>query len=62
MSRKKENKTGIPDFVIESLARALLPAIQAYFETEKGQKGFEEWQAKRQQKQLNKQSNKNESR
>ena len=61
MSRRKENKTGIPDFEIESLARALLPAIQAYFETEKAQKGFAEWQAKRQQKQLNKQSNKNES-
>lgn len=54
MSRRKKNTTGIPDFEIDSLARALLPAIQAYFETEKGQREFAAWQAERQQKQLNK--------
>lgn len=43
MSRKKTNKTGIPDFVLDSLARALLPAIQKYFETEEGKKSFENW-------------------
>ena len=43
MSRKKTNKTGIPDFVLDSLARALLPAIQKYFETEEGKKAFENW-------------------
>ena len=62
MPRKKENNTGIPDFEIESLARALLPAIQAYFETEEGQKEFALWQAERKQKQLNKKLNKKESR
>ena len=62
MSRRKENKTGIPDFEIDSLARALLPAIQAYFETEKGQREFAEWQAEQQQLQLNKKHNKKESR
>lgn len=36
----------IPDYVIDSLARALLPAIQAYFATEEGQREFAEWQAK----------------
>ena len=44
------NKTGIPDFVLDSLARALLPAIQKYFETEGGKKAFENWK----QEQLNK--------
>ena len=53
MSRRKKNNTGIPDFEIDSLARALLPAIQAYFETEEGQKEFAAWQAERQQRQLN---------
>lgn len=37
----------IPDFVIESLARCLLPQMQAYFASEEGQMAFEEW--KRQQ-------------
>ena len=42
--RRIKNETGIPDEVIDSLARALLPAIQKYFETEEGQKEFAEWQ------------------
>lgn len=63
MSRRKKNTTGIPDFEIDSLARALLPAIQQYFETDEGKKEFAVWQAERQQRQLNnKQSNKKESR
>lgn len=63
MSRRKKNNTGIPDFEIDSLARALLPAIQAYFETEEGQKEFAAWQAEMQQRQLNtKLNNKEESR
>ena len=60
MPRKKKNNTGIPDFEIDSLARALLPAIQAYFATEEGQREFEAWKAERQQKQINKKPN-NES-
>jgi hypothetical protein len=47
MSRKRKNNTGIPDFEIDSLARALLPAIQKYFETEEGKKEFEVWQAEK---------------
>ncbi len=62
MSRRKKNNTGIPDFEIDSLARALLPAIQAYFETEEGQREFKAWQAERQQKQLNTKLNNKESR
>ncbi len=61
MSRRKKNTTGIPDFEIDSLARALLPAIQAYFETEEGQREFAAWQDERQQ-QLNNKLNKKESR
>ena len=60
MSRRKKNNTGIPDFEIDSLARALLPAIQAYFETEERQKEFAAWQAERQQRQLNTKLNKKE--
>lgn len=58
MSRRKKNTTGIPDFEIDSLARALLPAIQAYFASEEGQREFAAWQAERQQRQLNKKLNK----
>lgn len=58
MSIRKKNITGIPDFKVDSLARALLPAIQAYFETEEGQREFAAWQAERQQKQLNTKLNK----
>ncbi len=39
--------TDIPDEVIESLARCILPSIRAYFESEEGQKEYAEWKAKR---------------
>lgn len=54
MSRRKPNNTGIPDFEIDSLARALLPAIQAYFSTEEGRIEFAKWQAEKQQQKVNK--------
>ena len=38
----------IPDFVIDSLARCLLPKIQAYFDSPEGKAEFEKW--KQQQK------------
>ena len=46
---KKENDfgTGIPDDVMESLARALLPEITAFYESEEGKAAFEQWQAER---------------
>ncbi len=47
MSRARKNNTGIPDFELDSLARALLPAIQKLFEDEEMQKEFEIWQAER---------------
>ena len=61
MSRKKKNTTGIPDFEIDSLARALLPAIQALSETEEGKREFEEWKAEKQKRQLNTKLNKEKS-
>lgn len=54
MPRKKKNNTGIPDFEIDSLARALLPAIQKLFESEEGQKEFELWKAQRQKEETEK--------
>ena len=62
MSRRKKNNTGIPDFEIDSLARALLPAMRAYLDSEEGQREFKAWQAERQQRQLNKKFNNKESR
>lgn len=37
----------IPDKVRMEIARCLLPDIIAFFESEKGQKEFEEWKTKR---------------
>lgn len=63
MSRKRKNITGIPDFEIDSLARALLPAIQELFESEEGKREFKIWKEERQKLQLNnKLLNENESR
>lgn len=39
--------TAIPDDVVDTLARCLLPKIQAYFNSPEGRAEFEEW--KRQQ-------------
>ena len=49
MSRKKKpvNNSGIPQHIIESIARCILPDIIAYYETEEGQRQFQEWKAKR---------------
>ena len=48
MSRTKKESdygTGIPKHEIEVLARILLPEIQKFFESEEGQREFEEWRA-----------------
>ena len=47
MSRKKKpvNNSGIPQLIIESIARCILPDIIAYYETEEGQRQFQEWKA-----------------
>ena len=47
MSRKKKpvNNSGIPQHIIESIARCILPDIIAYYETQEGQRQFQEWKA-----------------
>ena len=48
MARKKkanDYSTGIPYHEVEALARVLLPKIQAFFESEEGQREFAEWKA-----------------
>ena len=49
MPQKKppnDHGTGIPYHEVEALARVLLPQIQAFFESEEGQKEFAVWKAK----------------
>lgn len=49
MARKKKVNdygTGIPLHEVEALARVLLPEIQAFFESEEGQREFAEWKVK----------------
>ena len=52
MARKKKlvNNTPYPDYVIETVARCLLPDIQAFFESEEGQREFAEWKAQQEKK------------
>ena len=54
--RKKPNDygAGIPYHEVEALARVLLPEIQAFFESEDGQREYAEWKAKQQAEQENK--------
>ena len=54
--RKKPNDygTGIPSHEVEALARVLLPEIQAFFESEDGQREYAEWKAKQQTEQEDK--------
>ena len=50
MPRKKKTNdygTGIPYHEVEALARVLLPEIQAFFESEEGQREFAEWKKQR---------------
>ena len=45
MGRKKKliNNTDIPQHSIEAIARCIMPDILAFYESEEGQKEFEEW-------------------
>ena len=43
--RKLINNTNIPQYEIEKIARILLPDIQAYYDSEEGQREFAEWKA-----------------
>lgn len=46
MARRKNN-TGIPQYEIDSLARAFIPAIMDFFNSEEGMREFEDWKAQR---------------
>ena len=45
--KKQEEIINVSDDQLESLARALLPAIRSYLLSEKGKKDYAEWKAKR---------------
>ena len=49
MAKKKQTDygTGIPLHEVEALARVLLPEIRKFFESEEGQREFEEWKGQR---------------
>lgn len=48
MPKKQKSNSGmdIPDHQFETIARCLLPKIQAYYESEEGQKAFVKWKEK----------------
>ena len=49
MSKKRfNNRSYLPDDVIERIARCLWPDIQAYYESEEGQREFSEWKKNQQ--------------
>ena len=43
----KKDDFRIPKSALDSLARRLYPAIREYFESEEGQREFEEWKKQR---------------
>ena len=49
----KRGECTIPDDVIKRLAKALLPNILAYFESEEGKKAFDEWKQQKEQEKAN---------
>ena len=49
MSRRKKliNRTDIPQYQIEAVARCIMPDILAFYESEEGQRKFAEWKERR---------------
>lgn len=49
MRRRKKliNRTDIPQYQIEAIARCLMPDILAFYESEEGQREFAEWKQRR---------------
>ena len=47
IKKPSDHGTGIPLHEVEALARVLLPEIQKFFESEEGQKEFQEWRKRR---------------
>ena len=51
-----ETKSGVPKYELEALARAFLPDIIAFYESEEGQRKFQEW--KQEEDRIKQESNK----
>ena len=49
--KKLINNSGIPQHEIEHIARCILPDILAYYESEEGQREFQDWLAQREMEQ-----------
>ena len=49
MGRRKKliNRTDIPQYQIEAIARCIMPDILAFYESEEGQREFAEWKERR---------------
>ena len=49
MSRRKKliNRTDIPQYQIEAVARCIMPDILAFYESEEGQREVAEWKERR---------------
>ena len=45
--RKPVNNSGIPQHEIKYIAQCILPDIIAFYESEEGQREFQEWKAQR---------------
>lgn len=52
--RKEAHNIELPQAIIESFARFFVPEIRKYYESEQGQREFEEWEAKQEQEKGNK--------
>ena len=55
LARKKKlvNKTNIPEYEIEKIARCLLPDILTFYNSVEGQREFEEWKRENEIRKLN---------
>lgn len=49
MSRRKKliNRTDIPQYQIEAIARCIMPDILAFYESKEGQQEFAKWKEQR---------------
>ena len=43
--KEKPTESEIPEFEIEALARSLLPALHAFYDSPEGRAEFERWKA-----------------
>lgn len=45
--KKRINNAPYPEYALETVARCVFPDIVAFFQSEDGQREFEEWKAER---------------